>query len=192
MSVLALDLLKKPELLSSHPIYVIEGEEIFLRTESITVIENSVFPRDEDKIGLTRKSGESVVLADVLDELCTPSFFSPKRMVVIDPADEFISKNRAELEKYAEHPSSDSVLVLAVKSFPSSTRLAKILVKQQPGGLIINARPPKPEELIQWVMVRAIQNDSKIDKDAAILLTELIGAETGILDQEIAKLAVAC
>lgn len=192
MSILALDLLKKPEILTPHCVYVIVGDDAFLRSESIAIIENFVFPREEDKIGLTRKSGDSAVLADVLDELSTPSFFSPKRLVVLDPAEDFVSKNRAELEKYAEKPARDSVLVLAVKTFPASTKLAKILAKNQPGGLVIEARPPKVEEMVSWIMARAGLHDAKIDRDAAMLLTELVGAETGLLDQEMEKLAVAC
>lgn len=190
--MLALDLLKKPELLTPQSFYVIVGDDVYLRSQAIEAIERFVFPKEEDKIGLTRKSGDSASLADVLDELCTQSFFSPKRMVVLDPAEEFVSKNRVQLEKYAEHPAEGSVLVLAVKTFPASTRLAKILAKSKPGGLLIDAKSPSAGELGPWINARCVELETKIERDAASLLLELIGTEIGILDQELAKLAVAC
>lgn len=191
MAILALDLLKKPDLLEAKPIYVIMGEDVFLRAESIMAIERLVFADDPDKMGLTKKSGDSANLADVMDELATQSFFSPKRMIVLDPADAFITKHRGELEKYAAKPCLGSVLVLATKLFPSNTNLFKVVDKSKPGGLVIDARPPKPAEMVGWVQGRAALHDTKIERDAAVLLTELIGPEPGLLDQEIEKLAVA-
>lgn len=189
--MLALDLLKKPELLEPKPIYVIMGEDVFLRAESISIIEKHVFADDPDKMGLTRKSGDGANLADVMDELATQSFFSPKRMVVLDPADGFITKHRSELEKYAAKPCQGSVFVLVTKLFPSSTNLYKLIEKGKPGGLVIDARPPKVVEMVAWVQGRAALHDAKIDRAAAELLTELVGPEAGLLDQELEKLAVA-
>ncbi len=54
-------------------------------------------------------------------------FGGGERLVVIDQADDFVSRYRAELERYAEHPKTSSVLVLDVASWPSNTRLYKAL-----------------------------------------------------------------
>jgi DNA polymerase-3 subunit delta len=191
VAILALDLLKKPDLLEARPLYVIMGEDVFLRSESILAIERLAFADDPDKMGLTKRSGDTANLADVMDELATQSFFSPMRMIVLDPADGFVTKHRAELEKYAAKPCQGSVLVLAVKQFPSSTNLFKVIDKGKPGGLVIDTRPPKAAEMVGWVQGRAAMHDTKIERDAAVLLTELIGPEPGLLDQELEKLAVA-
>lgn len=190
--MLALDILKKPELLTPRPICVVAGDDLFLRNESIATLARAVFPKPEDRIGLTRRSGDSASLADVFDELCTPSFFSDKRMVVLDPADDFVSNHRAELEKYAEKPAMESVLVLSVKSFPASTRLAKSLAKNTEIGLLIEAGAPKEAELSGWIIGRAAIYQTKIERDAATLMVELIGPETGLIDRELEKLSIAC
>ena len=77
MAILALDLLKKPNILTIKPIYVVMGEDAFLRAESIVAIEKLTFAEDSERMGLTKKSGDSAILADVLDELATQSFFPP-------------------------------------------------------------------------------------------------------------------
>jgi DNA polymerase-3 subunit delta len=188
VAILALDLLKKPDILTIKPIYVVMGEDAFLRAESIVAIEKLTFAEDSERMGLTKKSGDSAILADVLDELATQSFFSPKRMIALDPADAFITKHRAELEKYAQRPCQGSVLVLAAKLFPASTKLYKFVDSV---GLLIDARPPNVNEMVSWVMGRASLHQTKIDRDAAVLMTELVGPEAGLLDQELEKLAIA-
>jgi DNA polymerase-3 subunit delta len=191
VSIAALDVLKSPEKLPEKSVYVILGDDLFLRAETIASIELLVFPGDSDSIGLTRKSGDSVALSDVFDELSTPSFFAPRRLVVLDPADGFVTKHREKLESYADKPASGGVLVLAVKQMPATTRLYKILEKSGGKGVVIDARTPKPAEAVAWVMDRALAHQAKIERDAANLLVDMVGPEAGVLDQELEKLAIA-
>ncbi len=191
MPIAALDVLKSPEKLPERSVYAVVGDDLYLRAETITKIERLVFPIEADAIGLTRKSGDSMVLSDVLDELRTPSFFAPKRLVVLDPADGFVTKNREKLEAYAEKPASGGVLVLAVKQMPSNTRLFKVLDKAGSAGAIVDTKTPKPAEATAWVADRAAAHQARIDRDAAVLLVDMVGPDAGVLDQELEKLAVA-
>src|SRR5690606_29196770 len=68
-----------------------------------------------------------IELKTIRDELLTVSMFAPKRVIVVEDADEFVSRHRAGLEEYLEHPARQSVLILDVKSWPKNTRLAKRL-----------------------------------------------------------------
>lgn len=191
MPVAALDVLKSPEKLPRKAIYAIAGDDLYLRAESIARIERLLFPDRSETIGLTKRSGDTVALSDVLDELCTPSFFSPLRLVVLDPADGFVTKFRDKLESYADNPAESGVLVLAVKQLPSNTRLYKILEKAGGPGTVIDAKTPKPAEAVAWALDRAAAHQAKIDRDAATLLVDMVGPEAGLLDQELEKLAVA-
>ena len=191
MPIAALDVLKSLDKLPEKSVYAVVGDDAFLRAEAIQAIERKRLPDEADSMGLTKKSGDSVVLSDVLDELATPSFFSPLRLVVLDPADGFVTKNREKLEAYAEKPAPGGVLVLAVKLMPSTTRLYKILDKSGGNGAIIDAKSPKPAEAVAWVADRAAAHGAKIDPDAATLLVDMVGPEAGVLDQELEKLAIA-
>lgn len=191
MPIAALDVSKSPDKLPAKAVYAVVGDDVFLRAETITAIERMVFPSEADAIGLTKKSGDALTLSDVLDELATPSFFAPKRLVVLDPADGFVTKHREKLEAYAEKPATGGVLVLAVKQMPATTRLYKILEKAGGHGAIIDARTPKPAEAVAWVAARAAAHAAKIDRDAAASLVDMVGPEAGVLDQELEKLAVA-
>jgi DNA polymerase III subunit delta len=100
----------------------------------------------------------------------------------------FVSRYRAELEQYVAHPSDCGVLVLDLVSFPSNTRLAKAVAAS---GLTIECSELKEAalagRLIEWAKRR---HALRLDRPAAELLVEMIGLEMGLLDQELAKLAV--
>jgi DNA polymerase-3 subunit delta len=141
----------------------------------------------DDETSLTRFTGKEVDLQTVADELRTVSMWGDRRLVVVEEADDFVSKHRAGLEKYAEAPAKKSVLVLDVATWQKTTRLAKQLAKT---GLDVEASPLKGAELSRWLHARAADGyDVKLDRDAAGLLIELIGDEPGLLDTELAKLS---
>jgi DNA polymerase-3 subunit delta len=79
------------------------------------------------------------------------------------------------------------VLVLEVKTWPTSTRLAKLL----DSAATIACKALAAQRLPEWCVRRAAAvHDKQLSAPAAQLLVDLIGPELGQLDQELAKLAV--
>jgi DNA polymerase-3 subunit delta len=82
------------------------------------------------------------------------------------------------------------VLILDVKTWAASTRLAKML----PGEATITCVLPKNREaqtLRSWLPKWAKEQHARtLDSDATTLLLDLVGHDMGLLDQELAKLAV--
>jgi len=108
--------------------------------------------------------------------------------VIVEDADEFVTAHRAKLEEYAAQPSSAGVLVLEVKSFPETTRLAKAL----PVAAKIACKAPYESKLPAWCVGWAKSaHGKKLNSDAAEHLVQLVGNAMGLLDQELEKLAVA-
>jgi DNA polymerase-3 subunit delta len=171
-----------------RPLYVVFGDDPFLRRESIRKAIREEIPGDEADVGVARFEGASAKLADVVDELRTLPFFSKRRVALVEEADPFVTAYRKELEAYVEAPSSSGCLILAVKAWPGNTRLAKSAAKI---GEAIDCTNPKESDLLQWLPAYAKQAGSKMGTDAARLLLELIGAEPGLLVSEVEKLAVA-
>lgn len=184
----AIEFLKDPSKVPPRPVYVVHGDDAFLRREAIRLIRHLVLPGEEDELAIARFAGESATLADVIDELRTLPFFTSRRLVVVDGADPFISAHRKELETYVEHPVADAVLVLTVKSWPSNTRIYKLLDKT---GLAIDCKGPQARALPSWLVHLAhTRYKATLDSAAAELLIELVGPEVGLLVAEIEKLAV--
>jgi DNA polymerase-3 subunit delta len=79
------------------------------------------------------------------------------------------------------------VLILDVKSFPVTTRLAK---KVAAVGLPIDCSELKAASLVNWIIKSCkSRHGKKIDRAAAQLIVDLAGSELGLIDQELAKLA---
>lgn len=133
-------------------------------------------------------SSASLELAAVLDDLRTLPFLTARRLVLLRDADGFISRYRSELEAYTETPSSTGVLVMECKSMPANTRLYKRINNV---GRIIKCETIKPAAVPSWIVKHGRSAHGKtIDTKAAALLCDQIGADLGLLDAELQKLAM--
>ena len=167
------------------PVAVLSGAQRHLKQAALTILKKIVI--DDDDTSLTKFAGKETDLQSVTDELRTISMWSNRRLVVVEDADEFVTKYRANLEKYVEKPAKKSVLVLDVKTWPKTTRLAKLVVKE---GLDVECTELKGPQLFKWLVDTARDSyQQTLSRDAASLLIELVGEELGLLDQELNKLA---
>ncbi len=170
------------------PIYAVSGDDAYLRDESLKLIAREALGPDADDFAVSRLSGDSATLPDVLDELRTLPFLARCRVVIVDGADPFVTAHRKELEAYAEKPAKSGVLILSVKAWPGNTKLAKLVEKV---GLAIDAKAPDERDLPGWlVQLAKDQSKAKLEPEAARLLVELVGPEVGLLAAEVEKLAV--
>jgi DNA polymerase-3 subunit delta len=170
-----------------QPVYVLHGDEDFLKRQVLAALQALVLGQPGESIGLSTHAGDKAVFAAVHDEVQTLPFLSPRRLVVIENADPFVTRYRAALEKYVARPAAHGVLVLDVKSWPANTKLAKLV--DAAAALVCKA--PAAHRLPEWCVHRAAGAHGKqLSAAAAALLVDLVGADMGQLDQELAKLAV--
>jgi DNA polymerase-3 subunit delta len=169
-----------------RPVYVLHGDEHFLKGRVVSALRTLVLGPDDDGCGLSRHSGDKANYSTVSTELASAAFFSPRRLVVVEDADPFVTRERTKLEKYLAAPSSTGVLVLDVESWPSNTKLAKLIPTDASFACKAPAAAKLPEWCVQW---SAAQNGKQLVAAAARLLVDLVGPEMGLLDQELAKLA---
>jgi DNA polymerase III subunit delta len=185
----AVDYLKGPAKAGTAPLMVLHGTEWPLKQSVVLTITKAVFGSDgeDDELSVTRFAGKDAELRAVRDELLTVSMFSDSRIVVVEDADDFISKYRGGLEDYVDKPSQSSILILDCKSWRKNTKLAK---KVAADGLEIECSELTGAKLIKWLTDEAAQAHGKqLSRDAAALMVELVGGSLGLLGQELSKLA---
>ena len=179
-----------------QPIYALIGDEDFLKRRVRDAIVASVLDDADPAFAVSVYSGERLDFSTVRNDLDTPSFLAPCRVVIVENADTkphpsveaFLSAHRASLEKYAAQPSSVGVLILDVKSFPETTKLAKAL----PDAAKISCKAPYENTLPKWCVGWAkAAYGKKLTYEAAVLLVDLVGPAMGLLDMEMNKLATA-
>src|SRR5207244_3886999 len=114
---------------------------------------------------LTRLAGADLELKTVVDSLLTVAMWSPRQLVLVEDADDFVSNFREGLEAYLERPAKKSVLILDVKTWPSTTRLAKKVVAI---GLPLDCGELKGAPLLAWIARNCQRrHGKKIDRQAA-------------------------
>lgn len=184
----ALDFLARPQKYPARPVCVVFGGEHFLQRQVIAELRRQVLGEAEGEFSFTALAGEKAQLRDVTDELATVALFGGgKRMVVIEDADPFVTAFRSGLETYAAKPRTSAVLVLAVGTWASNTRLYKELAES---GLQIECKTPSEARLLKWMVDWAKrQYGAELETAAAEMLIESVEPDLGLFDQELAKLA---
>ncbi len=168
------------------PLYVVSGDDPFLKRLVLQKIRQLVL-EDDDDFGLSEHAGDKVDYATVMDDLHTIPFFGSQRLVIVRDADPFVSNYRKYLEKAVGQLPEAATLVLEVRTWASTTNLAK---KVDPSCTIV-CKAPAAKSLAPWCVDRAREEHEKqLTVGAAKLLVELVGAELGMLDQELEKLAI--
>lgn len=180
-----------------RPVCVLFGDESFLVQQVRKVLHRSWF--GDDDLSMREFEGKDARWPDVNDELATISLFAPSgpRVAIVENADPFVQQNRSRLEAYVESPARSGILVLVVSSWPGNTRLFKLIDKS---GLQIDCRQPKKSakssqvdlgRVAKWVVSWGKSGHGlKINKTAAQRIIDLIGPEFGLIDQNLAKLAL--
>ncbi|HEY1375691.1 MAG TPA: DNA polymerase III subunit delta [Gemmataceae bacterium] len=182
----ALAFLDKAAKAKPQPVYVLAGDEPFLKRQVLAALDAALLGDADPDFARTVHPGPTADWSAVRADLDTLPFLSPRRVVVIDQADPFVTKYRPALEKYVGQPAKTGVLILDVKAWPANTKLAKLV----PEAATIVCKPPRPQDVVRWATDWAkTRHGKKLDADAAGWLVELVGPEMGLLDQEIAKLA---
>jgi DNA polymerase-3 subunit delta len=176
------------------------GDEPFLKRLVLKDLRKMVVGDDEDVPVATYDCQDRMPdWRDVADELATNSLFGggKPRLVILERADAFVSANRQKLEDYVAKPGKSGVLVLEVDDWPANTRLYKALDQS---GLQIDCRPPQKKgkskdideaAIAKWIIAWGKSHHGlSVDTVAARHLLELTGPSFGLLDQDLAKLAL--
>jgi DNA polymerase III subunit delta len=182
----AIDFLNKSRKGPLQPVYVLTGDEEFLKRQARAALVPQLLDDADPSFALSAYSGDQAEWSTILGELQTLPFLAPRRVVVIEQADPFVTEYRQRLEKYLLKPSA-GVLILDVRTWPANTKLAKAI----PDQATIVCKAPKSAQLPVWCVQRARSEHGKeLAQPAVQLLVELIEPSLGLLDQELAKLAV--
>ncbi len=185
----ALAFLAKPK---RQPVFALVGDEDFLKRRCREAIVRLTLGDADPSFAVTSDPGDKLDWSGVRNDLDTLPFLAPARVVVVEDADKFVTAHRASLEQYASSPSQSGVLVLDVKAFPDTTKLAKAL----PDAAKLQCKTPPDYKAAEWAATFAANwavshHGKTLTPDAAAALVDRVGPSLGLIDQELAKLATA-
>jgi DNA polymerase III subunit delta len=170
---------------------VLHGDEPFLVRAMLDRLRDALCPDEADRDWAWREfaGDEPLDPRDVFDEAATVSMFAgATRAAVVRQADTFVTAARDRLEALAATPRGRrGVVILEVKTFPATTRLAKAVAAH---GLVIETSIPLRADLAAWIRKWAESSHGvKLQVATAERLVERLGRDLGCLDQALARLA---
>lgn len=185
----ATDYLWEPSKYPVSGICVLFGSETFLKYEVMKHLRNEILGDEDAEFSFTRFEGPTLALPRLLEELATVAMFGGgRRLVLVEDADAFITKFRPELEDYADSPSAANLLMLQTQTFPANTKLFKKVAAQ---GMVIDCNGMNEPQCADWIVRWSkLRHQTPIDSAAATLIVQLVGTEIGLINQELAKLAL--
>ena len=167
---------------------VLAGKELFLRTQYTNML-RSALQDAHGEIELFKFEGDSVEIAQVLDECRSFGLMSSHKLVIVDDADSLINEHtRPMLTRYAEDPCEQATLLLRANTWRPGN-LDKAIAKV---GVVTKCEQVEAPMAIKWTQARAQRAyESSIGQREAVMLVERLGIDLGKIDAELGKLAVA-
>ncbi len=146
---------------------------------------------------MTQVDGDASRWSDLRDDLATASLFDmgDKRTIIIRSADKFVTSHRPEIESFIAKPSGAARLILELDSLASNTRIYKAILNDHmlvSCGSTIDSKAGVTAASRRKFLMGYVANrhGTKLAREAADALVEMLGDEIGMLDTEIAKLAL--
>jgi DNA polymerase-3 subunit delta len=182
------DLAERLERAEPLPVYAIIGEEPFAQGQALAALRRGILKDTPPDLALSQYTGSDIPNpADLLDELRTRSFLAARRLVILEDAEQWVTRAAEPLLAYLGKPSRNGVLALVLKSLPRNTKLGKAVRRV---GMVIACEPPRERDLSGWIATRARAHGKRLDGRAALRLAECVGVNLPLLDQNLAKLAL--
>ncbi|MCA9240345.1 MAG: DNA polymerase III subunit delta [Planctomycetales bacterium] len=190
----ALAYLLEPAKPTLGDVVVVSGDEPFLKREVLRSVRERVSLGDD--LACTTFVGRECDWRDVSDALTSVSLFGGGSAALVEDADTFVTQHRSHLEDYAARDHRPGALIIDVKSWPGNTRLAKAAAEV--GAHIKCSIPERGPEVGQfqraakkWLAARAAsEHGCSIDSGAIDALFDLLPLSLGVMDQEVARLAL--
>lgn len=179
------------------PMVAVAGDDGFLKREVIATLRAMLCGEGDSELDWHAFEGPAAEWRDVSDAVASRSLFGGggKPVALVDDADTFVTRHRDQLEDFA-NGSAAGFVVLDLKSMPGNTRLGKAIASS---GTLVQCKTPDrgPEvakhrrNAAKWLMSRAkTVHQATLGADAIEVLFDQLPMSLGVIDQEIARLAL--
>ncbi|MEM6733210.1 MAG: DNA polymerase III subunit delta, partial [Myxococcota bacterium] len=155
-----------------------------LRSEAVTALRARVLTQAPD-FNRDELRGSETTVDRILEAARTLPMMAAHRWVHVSDAHKLKAEAQEALAAYVKAPSPTTVLVLSGEKIDGRRKLGQALNKKK---VMFAFDAPKQWELGDWIEERAEHKGLALDRDAAALLGDFVGAEVGPIDRALEKL----
>ncbi|MEL6547167.1 MAG: DNA polymerase III subunit delta, partial [Myxococcota bacterium] len=130
---------------------------------------------------------DEVAVDRIIEAAQTLPMMAERRWVHVSEVHKLKAEAQERLAEYIKTPVPTTVMVLSGDKVDVRRKLGQTLKKKK---AIFSFDPPKQWELTDWIDERAEHKGITLDRDAAGLLGDFVGAEVGPIDRALEKAAL--
>ena len=170
------------------PVYLVHGEEAFLKEEAVRRIREAVLAEDADSASwnLTVLEGGGTSLPEILDAARTLPMLAPRRLIWVKEAEKLRDSEMAVLREYLQAPVSCACIIFTTASGKADFRRA-LFKTLQVSATVLECQPLRGSSVHRWIQDRVKDLGAEIDPEGLTLLEMQAGPELLRLDQELKK-----
>ncbi len=180
-----------------RPVYVLVGGESFLKREWLNQLIHTFLAPEERELALSRYDLTESSLDQVLDDVRTPPFLAPKKIVIASGAtfltgarDHVKVEHQPELLiEYVEQPTDDTILVLEVDTDKLDER-KKVVKTLKQTAVVLNFATLSVHDLKIWLEQRAHQLNVTFAGHALERFVARVGHQCATLASELEKMSL--
>ena len=179
------DFLRQFERGEVKPIYLFQGQEMFLLEECLELMKQTLVPAESADFNLSKFTAGDAAIGDMMDQLQTMPFLSKWRLVIVTGIQNLKAAEQKLLLPYCASPNPSTCLVLTTPKLDSRTKFGQTLKKQ---AEIVQFWKMFERDLPPWIVKRARKYGRSMSGQAAHLLLEFVGNDLRQLDNELKKI----
>jgi DNA polymerase-3 subunit delta len=168
------------------PIYVLLGEENFLKETALSKIKKQCFPpENEASIPFNSLSieGKTITPSQIISECHQLPFMNNTRLVIVKDAEKLI--NNEEILEYIKNPVKTTCLVLLMQKIDKRLTAYKALKEN---SNMQEFDHPEEKDLLDWIQHYIKTQKKKISASDSAYLTNILDSNLTGINQELEKL----
>lgn len=171
------------------PIYILMGEESYYIDRISDCIADSVLRPEERDFNQTILFGADTTAAQLADMARGLPMMAERRVIIVKES-QGLRGSTERLEKYMEHPASSTVLVLCHKN-GSIDRRKRLVTLAQQNGIVFESKKKRDYELPAFIESYLQTRHATIDRKAAQMVADHVGADLSRLVSELDKVLIS-
>jgi len=171
------------------PLYLIVGEEGWLRDEAVAAIRAAIMGSDEANVWVFNDDmvyGDETDAAEILTLCNTLPLFTTRRLVVVRHVEDVRAKDAERLLPYLDAPVETTCLILTGKKVDGR---AKFFQAYKKSAVVVDCEPLDAMAVPAWIRAQAATLGLSLDEPARQQLQESGSGDLGVLRREMEKLA---
>ena len=169
------------------PVYLVVGEEDYLRDQSLTVIKRAALGEQSlEEFNCDQFYGDECAGTDILNCARELPAFAARRVVLVKATDKLTARETEVLIPYLKDPNATTTVVFSSAKLDGRLKFSQALKDK---AVVVECGPLPVGQAPAWVRAQAGQLGVQLNEDATHLLADLAGESLYLVTRELEKLA---